>query len=215
MIGILGGTFDPVHFGHLRPALEIQQQLGLQQVRLVPCRIPPHRPQPQASAAQRAAMLQAAIRGHPGLCIDTRELERDGPSWTLDTLVALRAEPGGQGMCLLLGMDAFLGLSTWHRWRELLDYCHMVVMTRPGSVLPEQGVLADFIGLHQVPDVDALQQYATGMLLFHPVTQLDISATSIRKQVAAGQDPGYLLPDRVIDIIDKEGLYATGNNHEA
>jgi nicotinate-nucleotide adenylyltransferase len=215
MIGILGGTFDPVHFGHLRPALEIQQQLGLREVRLVPCRIPPHRPQPQASAAQRVVMLEAAIRGHPGLRIDTRELERDGPSWTLDTLVSLREEPGGQGICLLLGMDAFLGLSTWHRWRELLDYCHMVVMTRPGSVLPAQGVLADFIALHRVPDATALEQHATGMLLFHPVTQLDISATSIRKQLAAGQDPGYLLPDRVIDIIDKEGLYATGNNHEA
>ncbi len=215
MIGILGGTFDPVHFGHLRPALEIRQQLGMREVRLVPCRIPPHRPQPQASAAQRVAMLEAAIRGHPGLRIDTRELEREGPSWTLDTLVSLSREPDNQGICLLLGMDAFLGLPTWHRWRELLNYCHMVVMTRPGSVLPEQGVVADFIGMHQVPGDAALECHATGMLLFHPVTQLDISASAIRQQLAAGQDPAYLLPDRVIDIIKKEGLYATGNRHEA
>jgi nicotinate-nucleotide adenylyltransferase len=215
MIGILGGTFDPVHFGHLRPALEIQQQLGMQEVRLVPCRIPPHRPQPQASAAQRVAMLRAAISRHPGLRIDTRELERDGPSWTLDTLVSLRREPGARGICLLLGMDAFGGLSTWHRWRELLDYCHMVVMTRPGSELPQQGELADFISRHRVPDAAALEQHAAGLLLFHPVTQLEISATSIREQLAAGQDPGYLLPDAVLDIIDKEGLYATGNRHEA
>ena len=101
-VGVLGGAFDPVHFGHLRPALEIQQQLGLQEVRLVPCRIPPHRPQPQASAAQRVAMLEAAIRRHPGLRIDTRELDRAGPSWTLDTLVSLHEEHGGQGTCLLL-----------------------------------------------------------------------------------------------------------------
>jgi nicotinate-nucleotide adenylyltransferase len=215
MIGILGGTFDPVHFGHLRPALEIQQQLGLQEVRLVPCRIPPHRPQPQASAAQRVAMLEAAIRRHPGLRIDTRELDRAGPSWTLDTLVSLHEEHGGQGTCLLLGMDAFRGLSTWHRWHELIDYCHMVVMTRPGSVLPEQGELADFIGLHRVLKASALQQHASGLLLFHQVTQLEISGTSIRKQLAAGQDPGYLLPDPVLDIIEKEGLYATGNSHEA
>ena len=215
MIGILGGTFDPVHFGHLRPALEIQQQLGMQEVRLVPCRIPPHRPQPQASAAQRVAMLRAAISRHPGLRIDTRELERDGPSWTLDTLVSLRREPGARGICLLLGMDAFRGLSTWHRWRELLDYCHMVVMTRPGSELPQQGELADFISRHRVPDAAALEQHAAGLLLFHPVTQLEISGTSIRKQLAAGQDPGYLLPDTVLDIIDQEGLYATGNRHEA
>jgi nicotinate-nucleotide adenylyltransferase len=215
MIGILGGTFDPVHFGHLRPALEIQQFLGLQEVRLVPCRIPPHRPQPLASAAQRVAMLEAATGKHPVLRVDTRELQRDGPSWTLDTLVSLRKELAAQGVCLLLGMDAFRGLSTWHRWHELLDYCHMVVMTRPGTVLPDQGELADFIGLHRVLDAAALEQHATGLLLFHPVSQLEISGTSIRKQLAAGQDPGYLLPDPVLDIIYKEGLYATGNRHEA
>jgi nicotinate-nucleotide adenylyltransferase len=214
MIGILGGTFDPVHFGHLRPALEIQQQLGLQEVRLVPCRTPPHRPQPLASASQRVAMLEAAIRDHPVLRIDTRELERDGPSWTLDTLVSLHQELGGQSVCLLLGMDAFHGLSTWHRWHELLDHCHMVVMTRPGAVLPDQGELADFIGLHRVLDAAALEQHAAGLLLFRTVTQLEISGTSIRKQLAAGQDPGYLLPDPVIDIIHKEGLYASGDRQE-
>jgi nicotinate-nucleotide adenylyltransferase len=214
MIGILGGTFDPVHFGHLRPALEIQQQLGLQQVRLVPCRNPPHRPPPQATAAQRLAMLEAAIGRHPVFHIDTRELDRDGPSWTLDTLVSLRREFGGQGICLLLGLDAFHGLSTWHRWHELMDYCHMVVMDRPGSVLPTAGELADFIGLHRVLDAAALEQHASGLLLFRPVTRLEISGTAIRKQLADGRDPGYLLPDAVIDIIIEEGLYATGNRHE-
>lgn len=214
MIGILGGTFDPVHFGHLRAALEIRQQLGLQEVRLVPCRTPPHRPQPLASATQRVAMLEAAIRNHPGLRIDTRELEREGPSWTLDTLVSLHQELGGQSVCLLLGLDAFHGLSTWHRWHELLDYCHMVVMTRPGASLPEQGELADFIGLHRVLDAAALQQHSTGLLLFRGITLLDISGTSIRKQLATGQDPGYLLPDPVIDIIFRDGLYATGNGNE-
>ncbi len=214
MIGILGGTFDPVHFGHLRPALEIRQLLGLQEIRLIPSRIPPHRAQPLASASQRVAMLEAAIRHHPVLRIDTRELERDGPSWTLDTLVSLREELGGQGICLLLGMDAFRGLSTWHRWHELPDYCHIVVMTRPGTVLPDQGELADFIGLHRVLDAAALEQHAAGLLLFHPVTQLEISGTTIRKQLAAGQDPGYLLPDPVLEIIYKERLYATENSHE-
>jgi len=214
MIGILGGTFDPVHFGHLRPALEVQQLLGLQEVRLIPCRNPPHRPPPQASAAQRLAMLESAIDGHPVFRIDTRELGREGPSWTLDTLVSLRRELEGQGVCLLLGLDAFRGLSTWHRWHELTDYCHMVVMTRPGSVLPEQGELAAFIGLHRVLDAAALGQHASGLLLFTPVTQLEISGTAIRKQLVAGRDPGYLLPEAVIDIIYKEGLYATGNGHE-
>jgi nicotinate-nucleotide adenylyltransferase len=159
-------------------------------------------------------MLEAAIGSHPALCIDSRELQRDGPSWTLDTLVSLHRELVGQDVCLLLGMDAFRGLATWHRWHELLDYCHMVVMTRPGTVLPEQGELADFIGLHRVLDAAALEQHANGLLLFHAVTQLEISGTSIRKQLAAGRDPGYLLPDPVLDFIYQEGLYATDDGHE-
>lgn len=210
MIGILGGTFDPVHFGHLRPALEVQQALGLDAVRLVPCHVPPHRPQPQASPQQRLAMLQAAIAGHPVFTVDERELARPGPSYTLDTLVSLRAEFSAASLVLLVGMDAFRGLATWHRWRELLDYCHMVVMTRPGAGFPEQGELADFIGLHRVRDAARLRARSTGWLLFHTVSQLDISATGIRKQLAAGQDAGFLLPDRVLEIIRTEGVYMTG-----
>jgi len=207
MIGILGGTFDPVHFGHLRPALEIQQQLGLEEIRLIPCRIPPHRPQPLASADQRVFMLEAAIHNHPVFRIDTRELEREGPSWTLNTLVSLRKEVGAHQLCLLLGMDAFCGLTTWHRWHELPDHCHMVVMTRPGIELPGEGELADFIARHRVMDPGALAQHASGLLLFRTVSRLEISGTQIRKQLATGQDPGYLLPEAVLEIIRKEDLY--------
>ena len=210
MIGILGGTFDPVHFGHLRPALEVQQALGLDEIRLVPCHVPPHRPQPQATPQQRVAMLQAAIANHPVFTLDERELARPGPSYTLDTLVSMHAEFPATSLVLLVGMDAFRGLATWHRWHELLDYCHMVVMTRPGAEFPGQGELADFIGLHRVPDAGTLQDRSTGLLLFHPVSQLDISATRIRQHLAAGQDAGFLLPDSVLDIIRREGLYMTG-----
>lgn len=210
MIGILGGTFDPVHFGHLRPALEVQQSLGLDKIRLVPCHVPPHRPQPQAQAQQRVAMLQAAIENHPVFTVDARELARPGLSYTLDTLISMRAEFPAASLVLLVGMDAFRGLATWHRWHELLDYCHMVVMTRPGAKFPEQGELADFIGLHRVLDAGKLQTQLAGLLLFHPVSQLDISATRIREQLAAGQDAGFLLPDCVLDIIRREGLYMTG-----
>jgi len=210
MIGILGGTFDPVHYGHLRPALEVQQALGLDEVRLVPCHVPPHRPQPLASPQQRLAMLQAAIARHPVFSVDERELQRPGPSYTLDTLVSMRAGLTGTGLVLLVGMDAFRGLATWHRWRELLDHCHMVVMTRPGAVLPERGELADFIGLHRTQDAARLLTRATGRLLFLTVSQLEISATGIRTQLAAGQDASFLLPDSVLDIIREEGLYMTG-----
>ena len=209
MIGILGGTFDPVHFGHLRPALEVQQALALDEIRLVPCHVPPHRPQPQATPQQRLAMLQAAVANHPQFTVDERELARPGPSYTLDTLVSMRAEFGAVSLVLLVGMDAFRGLATWHRWRELLDYCHLVVMARPGASYPEHGELADFIGLHRVQDAGKLQTRATGLLMFHTVSQLDISATGIRKQLAAGQDAGFLLPDSVLEIIRKEGMYMT------
>jgi nicotinate-nucleotide adenylyltransferase len=210
MIGILGGTFDPVHFGHLRPALEVQQTLGLDEVRLVPCHVPPHRPQPLATPQQRVAMLQAAIAQRPMFSIDERELHRPGPSYTLDTLVSMRAGLTGKSLVLLVGMDAFRGLATWHRWRELLDYCHMVVMTRPGAVLPERGELADFVGLRRVQDAGKLQTRASGRLLFLTVSQLEISATGIRTQLAAGRDASFLLPDSVLEIIRKEGLYMTG-----
>ena len=214
MIGILGGTFDPVHFGHLRPALEIQQLLGLEEVRLVPCNIPPHRPQPLASREQRLAMLQAAVGEHPVFRIDTREFDREGPSYMLDTLKSFREEMAATGLCLLLGMDSFLSLPAWHRWRELIDYCHIVVMTRPGSVLPDEGEVADFIGQYRVMDAARLQTRTAGMLWFHAVTVLDISGTQIRKLLATGKDAGFLMPREVLDMIIREGLYAAGSKNE-
>jgi nicotinate-nucleotide adenylyltransferase len=209
MIGILGGTFDPVHFGHLRPALEVQEALALDEVRLVPCHIPPHRTQTHASAAQRVAMLEAAVRAHPTLRMDTRELQRHGPSYTFDTLVSLREELGDAGICLLMGADAFGGLSTWHRWSELTDLCHLVVMTRPGAEIPSTGELADFIRRHRAPDAAALRTRPAGGLLFQPVTALAISASGIRRLLGQGLSPAFLMPEAVIAFINHEGLYGT------
>ncbi|MGB7931034.1 MAG: nicotinate-nucleotide adenylyltransferase [Gammaproteobacteria bacterium] len=207
MIGILGGTFDPVHFGHLRPALEVQEALALQELRLVPCHIPPHRPQPYASAAQRVAMLEAAVGRHPAFRIDTRELQRNGPSYTFDTLMSLREELGDAGLCLLLGMDAFGDLTTWHRWDELIELCHLVVMTRPGADVPAGGELAGFIRRHRVPAAAGLQHRPAGRLLFQPVTALAISASRLRALLAEDLSPAFLMPEAVIDIINREGLY--------
>ena len=212
MIGILGGTFDPVHFGHLRPALDIQQALGLEEIRLLPCHIPPHRPQPAADGAQRAAMLAAAVRNYPEFSLDRRELERDGPSWTFDTLTSLRAGLGTQSLCLLIGMDAFHGLPTWHRWRELIDLCHMVVMTRPGSEFHAAGELEKFISRHRIVDSAELESHAAGRILFHDVTQLEISATRIRTLLTQGESAGFLVPEAVLEIIRREGLYQAGSH---
>jgi nicotinate-nucleotide adenylyltransferase len=207
MIGILGGTFDPVHFGHLRPALEVQEALALQELRLIPCHIPPHRPQPHASAAQRVAMLEAAVGWHPAFRIDTRELQRNGPSYTFDTLVSLREELGDTSLCLLMGMDAFGGLTTWHRWDELIELCHLVVMTRPGADVPAGGELAGFIRRRRAPEAAGLQRRPAGLLLFQPVTSLAISASRLRALLAKGLSPAFLTPEAVIEIINHEGLY--------
>ncbi len=213
MIGLFGGTFDPVHFGHLRPALELQQSIGLDVVRLLPSHVPPHRSQPHASPQQRLAMLRAAVADDPAFTVDTREFEREGPSYTLHTLKSLRAEMAGTSLSLLIGMDAFREFSSWHRWREILDYSHLVVMTRPGKLPPEQGELADFVSLHRVADATTLKSRASGLLLFHPVTQLEISGTEIRKILASGKRADFLLPKSVLEVIYSEGLYATGKQH--
>lgn len=212
MIGILGGSFDPVHYGHLRPALEVQQSLGLDEIRLVPSLVPPHRPQPYASPQQRVDMLNAAVESYPVFRVDTREFDRDGPSYTLDTLMSFRDEMPAATLCLLVGMDAFLGLASWHRWHELTDYCHMVVMDRPGAKLPVEGELADFIRLHRVMDTGKLGKQSSGLLYFHPVSQLQISSTEIRKLLASGGDAGFLLPERVLDVVNNEGLYRGDEN---
>jgi nicotinate-nucleotide adenylyltransferase len=207
MIGILGGTFDPVHLGHLRTALDVCEALALDEVRLIPCHLPPHRGRPVASSVQRVKMLEAAVRDYPAFVVDQRELGRDGPSYSFDTLTSLRAELGAQGICLLIGMDAFRCLTSWHRWRELIELCHLVVMTRPGAEIPAQGELADFIWRRKVASAGDLRQQSAGRLLFQPVTRLEISATDIRSRLAEGRSVGFLVPEAVREIINKEGLY--------
>jgi nicotinate-nucleotide adenylyltransferase len=214
MIGILGGTFDPVHYGHLRPALEIRTALELDEIRLLPCREPPHRALPVAAPDQRVAMLEAAIAGHDGFVIDRRELRRPGPSYMIETLVSLRADYGGRALCLLLGMDAFIGLVSWHRWRELIGYCHMVVMTRPGARLPDTGELGEFVLQHRAGDARMLREQAGGLVWFQPVSQLEISATAIRAQLLRGEDASFLLPERVLAYIHTNNLYITERDYE-
>ena len=208
MICILGGTFDPVHFGHLRPALDVQQALGIACVQLLPCREPPHRAAPLATAEQRLELLQLAVANEPALGIDERELCREGPSYMVDTLESLRTEKGDEPVCLALGMDALLGLDRWHRWQDIPALCHLVVMQRPGSPWPQQGELADWVNTARVTDVSVLNNQAAGCVIGVPVTQMAVSSTQIRDLLAAGQSPRYLLPDAVLDRIRQEKWYA-------
>lgn len=207
MIGIFGGTFDPVHFGHLRPALEVQQVLGLQEVRFIPAGQPPHRAGPVASASQRLAMLNAAIADQPGFVVDERELQRPGPSYMVDTLTSLRSELGTEPLCLILGYDAFLGLTSWHQWRRLLELAHLVITHRPGweqDCLEQE--LQTLLQQHAMTATELPMVSAGGTTLVE-VTQLDISATRIRQQISAGQDIRYLLPDAVYAMIREQNFY--------
>ncbi len=212
MIGIFGGTFDPVHIGHLRPALELFEILQLDELRLIPAGIPPHRRAPRASCAQRLFMLRKAIAGQPGFVLDEREIERTGPSYMVDTLGELRAELGEQrSLCLLLGMDAFLGLSSWHRWEEIPRLAHLVISHRPGW-LPEHlddhgGPLAELADSCLVADPRELTRKPAGLIFMQPVTQLDISSTRIRALIRGGRNPRYLLPDEVWIYIQEQQLY--------
>lgn len=196
---IFGGTFDPVHVGHLRAAWEAAEVLDAE-VRLVPARVPPHRPQPVASAEQRAAMLRAALAGQERLTLDLRELDRDGPSFTFDTLTDLRDEIGAsRPLVLLVGADAFAGLSNWHRWRELFALAHMCVLTRPGQIPALTDALADEVAARKVEDVGRLRVEPSGRVLNMVVTALGISATRIRDELADGGDPRWLVPQALLD----------------
>ncbi len=208
LIGILGGTFDPIHYGHLRSALEVLQGLELDEVRLVPLRDPPHRERPIADARQRLEMVRLAVADQAGLLVDDRELHREGPSYTLDTLRSLRGEMGEPvRLCILLGSDALLGFPDWHEPAEVLRLAHLIVLHRPGATAFQAPAIQALLRRHQTPDPDRLREQAAGAILLHRVTQLEISATAIRAMLARGESPCFLLPDRVLSFIRRQGLY--------
>ena len=195
-VALLGGTFDPVHNAHLRVAWEAAEVLDAE-VRIVPAGLPPHRDPPVASAAERAALLRAALEGQGRLALDTRELRRDGPSWTVDTLLDLRAEAGpSRPLVLLLGADAFAALPSWHRWRELFELAHLGVLSRPGHApgeLPTE--LRTKVASRRCSDPAQLHASPAGRVLPIPVTPLEISGTQVRALLAAGREPRWLVPD--------------------
>lgn len=214
-IGIFGGTFDPIHFGHLRTAFEMLQALHFDEVRFMPCGSPPHRGSPIADAELRLQMVKVATAGQRGFVVDDRELLRDGPSYSVDTLSALRGEFPLQPIALMIGMDAFLGLPKWHQWREILQLAHIVVAHRPGWRAPDMGPLGELLadrGTHRIGD---MHQARSGHIYIHDVTQLEISSSEIRELVGAGRDPRFLMPDAVRSVIEESGCYAVAESADA
>ncbi|MGD8339310.1 MAG: nicotinate-nucleotide adenylyltransferase [Gammaproteobacteria bacterium] len=208
VLGVFGGTFDPIHNGHLRAAYELKRRLGLERIHFVPAGQPPHRPEPLAPIGLRLQMLEAALADEPGCVVDRREIERAGPSYSIDTAQSFRSEYPTHALCLMLGMDAFLDLPKWHRWTELLDTVNLIVARRPGTTLPRSGDLGSLLTRRRVLPDSSLSWEPAGQIIVQNVTQLEIASTDLRESIKAGIKPKYLVPPAVGGIIEASGCYA-------
>lgn len=212
MIGIFGGTFDPIHNGHLRIALDALELLDLEQVRLIPLANAVHRSQPETPGWLRVEMMEAALGSRADLVVDGRELERQGPSYTVDTLRSLKGEFAETPLCLLLGEDAFNGFADWREPDQIMQLANVAVLARPGHVTSDEPRLQSLLRQHQVPSLDPAR--AHGQIAFIPVTQLDIASSDIRHRIAVGCSADYLLPGSVLDVIARCGLYREQEENE-
>lgn len=206
-IGINGGTFDPVHYGHLRPALEVMQRLGLEQVRFVPCFRPVHKNTPDVSAVQRSDMIKLAIKTQPNFVLDTIEMDKGGPSYSADTLAILKKQFKDASLVLMMGTDAFAKFHTWYKWQKILQLANIVIMHRPGDPVPQSGESGKIYNQHHVVSFTK----EAGQIMEMDVTQLDISSTLVRNHMLAGQSAEYLLPPCVMKYIKEHGLYKPTN----
>lgn len=212
-VGILGGTFDPIHNGHLRLGWEAKLQLDLEQVRFIPCHIPPHRDTPHSNSQQRLAMAKLACDAVPGFVVDDWEISRTEPSYSVDTLSHIRNELGPDTpLIFLMGMDAFCQFSHWHEWEQILNLTHLWVAHRPGSSTPSKdSVEFELLQALHVESPHSLLKEAAGLIHVYNTTALDISSTQLRDDIERGQDPRFLLPDSVWHYIGENNLYNVGS----
>ena len=207
-VALFGGTFNPVHIGHLRIATELAELLQVDHLRLLPCAFPPHRGEPQASAQQRLAMLAAATANQSILVADDMELQRAAPSYSIDTLALMRQQIGDtKPLFFCIGMDALIKINTWHCWQELLLNCHIVLSSRPNTEQPDSVPVADRIAQHRCDALDTLQQRPARHPCVCDVTRLAIDATGIREKIAQGKSINFMTPDTVVEYIQQHHLY--------
>lgn len=207
LIGILGGTFDPIHYGHLKTAQELMHRLGLEQVRFIPNHVPPHRQQPWLDSEARRDLVSAAIADYPGFLLDERELQRPGASYMVETLADLKRELVGDTLCLIMGADAFSHFTRWHRWQAILELCHLIIMTRPGADVTGLGDHRQLLESRITHNAGALAHSQHGQILIQSVTPVPISATLVRDRLAQGQDIVGLVPESIREQLETK--YAT------
>ena len=226
MIGILGGSFDPIHFGHIKSALALLEHFEFEQIRFVPCQLSPLKERVFANAHHRWQMLNLVCSSQPKLMADDRELKRQGRSYTIDSLIELREEIGNnQSIVLILGMDAYLEFCKWHRYEEILSYCHLLLMQRPGYNLSESEPILvsyselenqqnleiecekEYFWLHKTEDDEQLGAVPHGKIYMSDLEKIDISSTLIRETIAQGQQPKYMLPGNVWNYVQRNKLY--------
>jgi nicotinate-nucleotide adenylyltransferase len=210
--GIFGGTFDPIHNGHLRPLLEAAKQTSIEHIALIPCHIPVHKQEPLSSSEQRLAMVKLAIAPYPELTADPREIKRNKPSYSIDTVRELRLEYPKAPLCFFIGMDSLMSLTTWHDWQALFDYCHLVVCGRPGHAAQLAPELLPILHKRQITDPQVLHQQLAGSIYMAQTSMLNISSTDLRQRLAKGQSTHNMLPATVLAYIQQHKLYQTGPN---
>ena len=207
-VALLGGTFNPIHFGHLNLANCLVDYLQVESMRMIPCAIPPHRETPSVSAEQRLAMLQLAIDDHPLLTSDDLELRKSTPSYSIETVQQIRQQVGEETpLFFCIGMDSLLTIDSWHHWQQLLDYCHLAICPRPGYKLPIKGHLAEWIEQNLCDDIDRIKTLAQGCLHLCKIPLKDISSTAIRDSIKCAQSIDHLTPKSVVNFITKHSLY--------
>jgi nicotinate-nucleotide adenylyltransferase len=205
---IYGGTFDPVHHGHLRLAVELRESLAVSEVALMPCHIPPHRESPGASSDLRLDLLRLAIAGERGLAVDNRELNREGASYTADTLRQIRDEIGpDEPLAMVVGTDSFAGFDHWQEWECIPDLAHIIVVVRPGSRVRPKSAPAKLMSARAANSIEELHSRPGGRVFVLEPPLMDISATDIRQRIQDGRSPRYLMPDSVWRKICQLGLY--------
>lgn len=213
LAGVFGGTFDPIHYGHLRVAEEIAEMLGLQEMRFMPAGRPRLRDAPVAPSRDREAMVRIAIESNPAFILDEREASSSGVSYSVETLCELKRELGDDTvLCFVVGADAFTRFAQWHEWRAIFGLCHLIIVRRPGhaaNIKPDNlsPELREACAHRWIVSPDDLKRARSGFIFLAPTTLLDISATAIRARISARKSARYLLPDATLDYIAAHDLY--------